>query len=102
MVDSTSVFIQSAVKFLATTTQPGSKLGPVLPTSLQRALQLTSAQAVYVFAFFEALSEHLEELKNILKSSPIPVHFICFIGSSSQKSNVVNCLKELCAIAHGR
>ena len=102
MVDSTSVFIQSAVKFLATTSQLGSKLGPVLPTSLQRALQLTSAQAVYVFVYSEVLLEHLEELKNILKSSPIPVHFICFLNSSSQKNITINCLKELCAAAHGR
>lgn len=102
MVDSTSVFIQSAVKFLATTAQLGSKLGPALATSLQRALQLTSAQAIYAFAYFEVLTGHLEELKNILKSSPIPVHFICFINSSFQKNNVVNCLKELCVITHGR
>ena len=102
MVDSTSVFIQSAVKFLATTAQLGSKLGPTLPTSLQRALQLTATQAVYVFIYFEALSEHLEELKNVLKSSPVPVHFICFINSSPQKNNIVNCLKELSATTHGR
>lgn len=102
MVDSTSVFIQSAVKFLATTAQLGSKLGPTLPVSLQRALQLTNTQAVYVFAYFEVLSEHLEELKNVLKSSPVPVHFICFINSSSQKNNTVNCLKELCEATHGR
>ena len=62
MVDSTSVFIQSTIKFLATTSQPGSKLDLTLPMSLQRALQLTNAQAVYVFAYFEAL---LEELENI-------------------------------------
>ena len=102
MVDSTSVFIQSAVKFLATTVQLSSKLGPTLPTSLQRALQLTNAQAIYAFANFEVLTEHLEELKNVLKSSPIPVHFICFINSSLLKNNVVNCLKELSAATHGR
>ena len=102
MVDSTSVFIQSAVKFLATTAQLGSKLGPTLPTSLQRALQLTTAQAIYVFAYFEALSKHLEQLKNVLKSSPFPIHFICFINSSLQKNNTVNCLKELSTLTHGR
>jgi len=102
MVDSTSVFIQSAVKFLATTAHLGFKLGPALPTSLQRALQLTSAQAIYVFAYFEVLREHLEELKNILKSSPIPVHFVCFINSASQKNDIVKCLKELCVTSHGR
>lgn len=102
MVDSTSVFIQSAVKFLATTFQSGSKLGPALATSLQRALQLTGAQAVYTFTCSEVLTDHLEEIKNILKSSPIPVHFICFINSSSQKNNIINCLKELCAVSHGR
>ena len=102
MVDSSSVFVQSAIKFLATTSQPGSKLGLILPVSLQRALQLTGAQAVYVFAYFEALSERLEELKSILKSSPIPIHFMCCISSSSQKNNIINCLKELCAATHGR
>jgi len=69
---------------------------------LQRALQLTGAQAIYVFAYFEALSERQEELKNILKSSPFPIHFMCCISSSLPKNNVVNCLKELCAATHGR
>lgn len=102
MVDSTPVFIQSAVKFLATTAQLGSKLGPALAASLQRAFQLTTTHAIYAFVYFEILSEHLEELKNVLKSSPIPVHFICFINNSSQKNNIINCLKELCATTHGR
>ena len=102
MVDSTSVFIQSGVTFLATTAQQGSKLGPTLPTSLQRALQLTSAQGIYVFVCIEVLLEHLEELKNVLKSSPVPVHFMCFINNSSQRNNTINCLKELCTATHGR
>ena len=97
MVDSTSVFIQSAIKFLTTTPQLGSKLGLILPMSLQRVLQLTGAQAVYM-----CLHILKHSWKNLIKSSPIPIHFMCCISSSSQKNNIINCLKELCAATHGR
>ena len=102
MVDSTTVFIQSAVKFLSVISQPpSSKLGPVLSTSLQRALQLNSSQAVYLFASSEAVVENLQELKHILQSSPIPVHFICLCGAY-QRNNLINTLKELSSASHGR
>jgi len=102
MVDSTTVFIQSAVKFLSVISQPAlSKLGPALSTSLQHALQLAGSQAVYLFASFEAVVETLQDIKRILKSSPIPVHFICLCGTS-QRNNVINTLKELSSASHGR
>ncbi|XP_065886335.1 von Willebrand factor A domain-containing protein 3B-like isoform X2 [Dysidea avara] len=102
MVDSTTVFIQSAVKFLSVISQtPSSKLGPALSTSLQHALQLAGSQAVYLFASSEAVVENLHEFKHILQSSPIPVHFICLCGAS-QRNNVINTLKELSSASHGR